>query len=136
MVKRAAVECAWHLWISRPALAMIASNLAVKSLNSRPKWFLHSHSIAIRSSDLWGNLPYTACFSMPIHQANEQSISAMVHCHFNESLKDIYHYQFEYQQTKPQIGPVCQLCRGYSSPMYLFSWLWRKNFILKELYNK
>ena len=96
LFKRTKAEGAWHFWIFCPTLALTASNSAAKSVNSQTKWFLHSHYIALRSSDLWGNLPYSTSFSMPIHQANEQFISATVHCHLNEFLKDIYCCQFQY----------------------------------------
>lgn len=109
LVKRTKAEGAWHFWIFCPTLALTASNSAAKSVNSQTKWFLYSHSIALRSSDLWGNLPYSTSFSMPIHQADEQFISAVVHCHLNEFLKDIHHCQFQYQQTKPQTGPICSI---------------------------
>lgn len=48
---------------------------------------------------------------MPIHHANEQSISVMRYCHLNESL-DIHCSQFEHQQTNPQIGPICSILQG------------------------
>lgn len=48
---------------------------------------------------------------MPIHQANEQSVSVMPHCHLNESL-DIRCGLFECQQTNPQIGPMCPVLQA------------------------
>lgn len=97
-------------------LAVIASNSAAKSL-SYTKLFLHSQPIAIRSSNLLGNFAYTACFSMPIHQAKEQSIFAMVCCYLNESLTDVHCCHFEYQQTPPQISLICSVLQRIYLPV-------------------
>lgn len=90
----------WHLEI------FSTTQLLLPSAKHLDKVILPFTLIDINRSHLQVNLPCTACFPMPIHQANEQSVSVMLHCRLNESL-DIRCSLCECQQTNSQMGPIC-----------------------------